>query len=203
MKILVTGFEPFGGEHLNPAWEAVSRMPDEIAGAHVLRLQVPTVFDRAGDVLTAAMDMELPDIVICVGQAGGRGMITPERVAINLQDAASPDNAGLRPEEKPIDPNGPAAYFANLPLKQIVKAVNEAGIPSAVSNTAGTFVCNDLMYRLLKYIHSSPRKIRGGFIHVPYETDQLEGKPAGTPAMPLAQIIRGLETAVKTAVQYF
>ena len=149
MKILLTGFEPFGGEPVNPAWEAVQRVraPE---GAELLRLQVPTVFARAGDLVCAAMERERPDLVLCVGQAAGRAALTPERVAINIMDASIPDNAGAQPREEPVVPGGPAAYFTTLPVKRIAAAIQAAGVPAAVSNSAGTFVCNALLYRVPK-----------------------------------------------------
>ena len=142
MKILVTGFDPFGGETVNPAYEAVKLLPDTIAGAQIIKLQVPTRFTLSGTVLEAAVNEHRPDAVICVGQAGGRSAITPERVAINLADASIPDNAGDQPVDEPIRKDGAPAYFTSLPVKAMVQKMRAAGIPAALSYTAGSFVCN-------------------------------------------------------------
>ena len=200
MKILLTGFDPFDREKVNPAFEAVKLLPDTIAGAQIVKLEVPTQFVRAGEVLEAAMTEHKPDVVICVGQAGGRAAITPEKVAINLMDGRIPDNAGYQPVDVPIRADGPAAYFATLPVKAMVQRMQDAGIPAAVSYTAGTYVCNSLMYTLLFLIDRKFPGVRGGFIHVPYAMEQATNKPLGTPSMDLRQISRGLEMAVEAVV---
>ena len=200
MKILLTGFDPFDREKVNPAFEAVKLLPDTIAGAQIVKLEVPTQFVRAGEVLEAAMVEHKPDVVICVGQAGGRAAITPEKVAINLMDGRIPDNAGYQPVDVPIRADGPAAYFATLPVKAMVQRMQDAGIPAAVSYTAGTYVCNSLMYTLLFLIDRKFPGVRGGFIHVPYAMEQATNKPLGTPSMDLRQISRGLEKAVEGVV---
>lgn len=164
MKILLTGFDPFDREKVNPAFEAVKLLPGTIAGAQIVKLEVPTQFVRAGEVLEAAMAEHKPDVVICVGQAGGRAAITPEKVAINLMDGRIPDNAGYQPVDVPIRADGPAAYFATLPVKAMVQRMQDAGIPAAVSYTAGTYVCNSLMYTLLFLIDRKFPSVRGGFI---------------------------------------
>ena len=174
MKILLTGFDPFDREKVNPAFEAVKLLPDTIAGAQIVKLEVPTQFVRAGEVLEAAMAEHKPDVVICVGQAGGRAAITPEKVAINLMDGRIPDNAGYQPVDVPIRADGPAAYFATLPVKAMVQRMQDAGIPAAVSYTAGTYVCNSLMYMLLSLIDRKFPSVRGGFIHVPYAMEQAD-----------------------------
>ena len=197
MKILLTGFDPFDREKVNPAFEAVKLLPGTIAGAQIVKLEVPTQFVRAGEVLEAAMAEHKPDVVICVGQAGGRAAITPEKVAINLMDGRIPDNAGYQPVDVPIRADGPAAYFATLPVKAMVQRMRDAGIPAAVSYTAGTYVCNYLLYTLLYLIDKKYPNVRGGFIHVPYAMEQVINKPLGTPSMDLRQIARGLETAVE------
>ena len=197
MKILITGFDPFGGETVNPAYEAVKLLPDTIAGAEIIKLEVPTRFHRAGAVLEDAMQRHKPDAVICVGQAGGRAAITPEKVAINLMDGRIPDNAGYQPVDVPIREDGETAYFASLPVKAMVQRMRDAGIPAAVSYTAGTYVCNYLLYTLLYLIDKKYPHVRGGFIHVPYAMEQVINKPLGTPSMDLRQIARGLETAVE------
>ena len=197
MKILITGFDPFGGETVNPAYEAVKLLPDTIAGAEIIKLEVPTRFHRAGAVLENAMQRHKPDAVICVGQAGGRAVITPEKVAINLMDGRIPDNAGYQPVDVPIREGGETAYFTSLPVKAMVQRMRDAGIPAAVSYTAGTYVCNYLLYTLLYLIDKKYPNVRGGFIHVPYAMEQVINKPLGTPSMDLRQIARGLETAVE------
>ena len=200
MKILIAGFDPFGGETVNPAYEAVKLLPDTIAGAEIIKLEVPTQFHRAGAVLENAMREHKPDVVICVGQAGGRAAITPEKVAINLMDGRIPDNAGYQPVDEPIRADGETAYFTSLPVKAMVQRMRDAGIPAAVSYTAGTYVCNYLLYILLYLIDTKCPGVRGGFIHVPYAMEQVVNKPLGTPSMDLRQIARGLETAVEAVV---
>ena len=201
MKILLTGFDPFGGETVNPAYEAVKLLPDIIAGAQIIKLEVPTQFHRAGVVLEEAMQAQKPDVVICVGQAGGRAAITPEKVAINLMDGRIPDNAGFQPVDVPIQEGGETAYFTSLPVKAMVQRMRDAGIPAAVSYTAGTYVCNYLLYTLLYLIDKKYPGVRGGFIHVPYAMEQVVNKPIGTPSMDLRQIARGLEKAVEAVVE--
>lgn len=201
MKILITGFDPFGGESVNPAHEAVKLLPDTIAGAEIIKLQVPTRFTLSGTVLEAAVNEHRPDAVICVGQAGGRSAITPERVAVNLADASIPDNAGDQPVDEPIRKDGAPAYFTSLPVKAMVQKMRAAGIPAALSYTAGSFVCNSLMYTLLYLIDRQYPAMRGGFIHVPYAMEQAVGKPPGTPSMDLHQIARGLTLAVEAVIE--
>ena len=145
MRILFTGFDPFGGEKINPAGEAVKMMKNEIHGAEILKLEVPTVFGKAGEVLKKTVEQYRPDAVVCVGQAGGRAAITPEMIAVNIMDARIPDNDGNKPCHEFIIKEGREAYFSSLPVKDIEKNLNDNGIPSAVSYHAGTFVCNYLM----------------------------------------------------------
>lgn len=194
MKILLTGFDPFGGEQVNPALEAVKRVaaPD----FELVKLTVPTVFEEAAQVVLDAIESHRPDAVVCVGQAGGRSQITPERVAINIIDARIPDNKGNQPKDCPVVKEGPAAYFSTLPIKDMVSAMEAAGIPAVVSNTAGTFVCNCLMYRVLHALAVSGRQIPAGFIHVPYIPEQTGNREEAVPSLPLDQIIRGLEAAL-------
>lgn len=166
MKILLTAFEPFGGEETNASLEAMKRIRAPRA-ASLIRLQVPTVFGLAGETVLRAVREERPNVVVCLGQAAGRSAVTPERVAINLRDAAIPDNAGNMPAEEPIVPGAPAAYFSTLPIRAMADAAKAAGVPAEISNCAGTFVCNDLMYALLNALSTAFPDIRGGFIHVP------------------------------------
>ena len=184
-KLLITGFDPFGGEQVNPAFEAVRLLPDEIAGLELCKLEIPTEFIKSGNA------------VLCVGQAGGRTAVTPERVAINLMDARIPDNAGYQPIDTPVVPDGPAAFFSTLPVKAIAARIQSDGLPAAVSNTAGTYVCNSLLYTLLHTAALEYPGLRGGFLHVPYAAEQLSGKPVGTFAIPLPDIARALTRAVE------
>ena len=200
-KVLITGFDPFGGESMNPAYEAVKLLPDTILGAKVIKLEVPTVFGKAIDVLDAAIALEKPDIVINVGQAGNRFGITPERVAINEDDARIKDNEGNQPIDTVIKEDGEAAYFSNLPIKAMVEAIKEAGVPATVSNTAGTFVCNHLMYGLMYLINTKYEGVKGGFIHVPYATEQVLDKP-NSPSLSIEQISIGLKAAVEAALTH-
>ena len=196
-KLLITGFDPFGGESVNPAFEAVRLLPDEIAGFELRKLEIPTEFIRSGVLLKEALRADRPDAVLCVGQAGGRAAVTPERVAINLMDARIPDNAGYQPIDMPVEPDGPAAYFSTLPVKAIAARIQSDGLPASVSNTAGTYVCNSLLYTLLPTAALEYPGLHGGFLHVPYAMEQLPGKPSGTFAMPLPDIARALARAIE------
>lgn len=200
MKVLVTGFDPFGGDKVNPAYEAVKKMPDEIAGAQIIKVEVPTVFAKSSQVVEKAIEEHQPEIVICVGQAGGRSAVSFERVAINLAEARIADNEGNQPFDTALEPDGPAAYFTSLPIKVMTKNVHEHGLPAYISYTAGTFVCNDIMYRLLHLIETKFPTIRGGFIHVPFSPDQVIDRPVGTPSMSLDDIAASLTYAVEAAV---
>ncbi|WP_338491086.1 pyroglutamyl-peptidase I [Erwinia aphidicola] len=196
--VLITGFEPFDGELLNPAWEAVSQLSDRMIGStKVVARQLPCVFGTAIDEITRIIDELKPELVIAVGQAGGRADISVERVAINVNDARIPDNAGAQPVDEPIEPQGPAAYFATLPVKAMVAAIREAGIPASVSQTAGTYVCNNVMYGLLHHLRR--RKTRGGFIHIPYLPEQAIKHP-GVPSMSLTTVTLALEMAIGIAL---
>lgn len=200
MKVLVTGFEPFGGESINPALEAVNRLDDEIAGAEVIKAEIPTVFRKSIAQLEELIEEVQPDITICVGQAGGRFEISIERVAINIDDARIEDNEGNQPIDLAIYEDGENAYFANLPIKAMVKEINENNIPASVSNTAGTFVCNHIMYGLLYLIDKKYPEMKGTFIHVPFIPEQTLNKRK-QPSMSLEDITKGLKFAVKAAVE--
>ena len=198
MRILVTGFDPFGGEPVNPALEALMRLPATL-GAHTIeRRPLPTVFHRALDVLGDAVRTVRPDILICVGQAGGRTELSIERVAINVDDARIPDNDGRSPIDQPIVPGGPAAYFTNLPIKAMVQALGEAGIPAKVSNTAGTFVCNHVFYGAMHLVATEFPAMRAGFIHIPFLPEQVARHP-GQPSMAVETVIAGLIAAIEVA----
>lgn len=201
MKIMLTAFDPFGGDRVNPAEEAVKLVADKVAGAQIVKLTVPTVFHKSIQKVAAAIRKEKPDAVLCVGQAGGRFDITPERVAINVDDARIPDNEGNQPIDAPIFEDGAAAYFATLPVKAMVKAIRDTGLPASVSNSAGTFVCNHLMYGVLYTLAKEFPEIRGGFVHVPFIPKQVVSRPAPAPYMALADITRGLEAALGAIVK--
>ena len=201
MKILVTGFDPFGGEKVNPALEAVKSLPSEIHGAEIHWVEIPTVFYKSAEVLETAIVRFQPDAVLCIGQAGGRASLTPERVAINQDDARIPDNQGNQPIDTPIRLDGEAAYFSTLPIKAMVQAIKEEGLPATVSNTAGTFVCNHLMYQALYLADKKFSHMRAGFMHIPYMTEQVINKP-NTASMNLTDIVRGIEAAIGAIVDY-
>ena len=196
MKLLLTAFDPFGGSAINPALEAVGLVADRIGDVEIVKLVVPTVFGKSVDVVTAKMEAEKPDAVLCIGQAGGRHDLTPERVAINLDDARIPDNEGNQPIDRTICRDGAAAYFSNLPIKAMAAKIREAGLPASVSNTAGTFVCNHLMYGVLHHMAKHYPDMRGGFMHVPFVPSQTVNRPAPTPSMSEQDIARGIEAAI-------
>ena len=198
--VLITGFEPFGGEQLNPSWEVVRGLDNAIiAGCRVVARQLPCVFGESLTVLNSAIDTLSPSLVLAVGQAGGRTDITVERVAINVDDARIPDNKGNQPVDKPIVADGPAAWFSTLPIKAMVAAMREAGVPASVSQTAGTFVCNHVMYGLLHKLRDLS-EVKGGFIHIPYLPQQAAAHP-GAPSMAAETVRLALEVAIATALQ--
>ena len=197
MKILVTGFDPFGGESVNPAYEAVKLLPDTIGGAQIFKLEIPTVFSLSGPAVEEGIKKYQPDVVLCVGQAGGRASISVEKVAINFVDARIPDNNGEQPLDEPLQADGPAAYFSTLPVKAMVQHVKDAGLPCYLSFTAGTYVCNSIMYNVLYMCDKRYPGIRAGFIHVPYACGQVIDKANTTPSMPLETIAKSLEYAIE------
>ena len=201
MKILLTAFEPFGGDTLNPAQEAVKLVKGSIKGAEIVKVDVPVVFNKAGEVVYEAMKKENPDVVLCIGQAGGRFGITPERVAINLQDGRIADNAGEQPIDVKCKEDGKIAYFTKLPVKAMVQYIKEAGVPASVSYTAGTFVCNDLMYAVLYYIDKEFPDMKGGFMHVPFLHEQVMARP-NTPSLSTQDIVKGIEAAIAAIVDH-
>ena len=188
-KLLITGFDPFGGETVNPAWEAVKKLPDRITDYTLYKLEIPTVFGLAAETVVAKAAQTQPDLILCIGQAGGRAAVTPERIAVNIRDARIPDNAGNQPGGEQIAPDGPAAYFATVPVKKMAAAIENAGIAATVSNSAGAFVCNDTLYSLLH--HYAHTDVKVGFIHVPYLPEQ------GQPNMELEVITKALEAAIE------
>ena len=200
-KILVTGFDPFGGEPVNPAFEVLRFLKGKTLAGHIVATQeIPTVRHKSIEVLKSAIKREDPALVVSIGQAGGRLDITPERVAINVDDFRIPDNEGNRPTGEPIVGNGPAAYFTRLPVKAMVRAMAEAGIPASLSNTAGTFVCNHIFYGLMHMLETEGGIRRGGFIHIPYMTSQA-ARLGKQPSMSVETIASGLEIAILTAIE--
>ncbi|BDR58961.1 pyroglutamyl-peptidase I [Xylocopilactobacillus apicola] len=200
MKILVTGFNPFGDDKINPAIETVKRLSDSIAGAQIIKLEIPTEFGRCAEVVKEAIKNYQPDYVLNVGQAGGRFAITPERVAINLDDGRIKDNAGYQPFNQRIHEDGAPAYFTQLPVKAMARAIREAGLPAEVSNTAGTFVCNHIFYQVQYMKDKEFPKIKAGFIHIPFLPDQVVTRP-GTPSLSLEDDVRGITAAINAIVE--
>ena len=196
MIILITAFEPFQQETINATMEALSLLPDSVCGHTLIKRTIPVVFGKAVEAVTALVDDLRPEAVICLGQASGRAEVTPERVAINVMDARIPDNAGEQPADAPIREDGPAAYFSTLPVKAMVQAMKEAGVPASLSNTAGTFVCNDLMYGLLDHLARTGRNIPAGFIHIPATPAQAVERP--TPSLAPETVAKGLAAAIGT-----
>jgi pyroglutamyl-peptidase len=203
--ILLTGFEPFDGQPLNPSWAAAQAARDLLreAGFPVTAVELPCVFGAAGSVLRNALDDLAPELVVCIGQAGGREKVSLERVAINCDDAPIPDNAGNQPVDVPVVPGGPAAYFTSLPVKAALLAVDKAGIPVEVSQTAGTYVCNHTFYTLMHELTSRPG-VRGGFVHVPFAPDQVEqGSTAlspPAPSLPVGSMAEAIAAVVRASL---
>ena len=200
--ILLTGFEPFGGEAVNPSWEIAQALDGWPCEGHVVRaVRLSCVFGQALAELDAALAAHPPTLVLCLGQAGGRAEISIERVAINVDDARIPDNLGRQPIDDAIQPDGPAAYFSTLPIKAMARDVRAAGVAAAVSNTAGTFVCNHVFYALMHRLASTRAlaHTRGGFVHVPYTPQQVAGK-SGVASMPLASQVEGVRAALRSAL---
>ncbi|MHA7683530.1 pyroglutamyl-peptidase I [Cupriavidus sp. PET2-C1] len=199
-KILLTGIEPFDGETINPSWEAARALDGEsIDGASIVARQLPCVIGKVNGVLQRAIEEVDPTVVICLGQAGGRNDISIERVAINVVDARIPDNEGHQPVDEPVVVDGPAAYFSTLPIKAIVGALRQHGVPASVSQTAGTYNCNAIFYGLSHYIAKSRPGLRGGFVHVPYLPEMAARHP-GAPSLALATLIAGVRVIVATTL---
>ena len=200
-KVLITGFDPFGGEKINPAYEAVKLLPDEISGAKIIKKEIPTVFQKGPDAVYEAIQENQPDYVLCIGQAGGRSQVTPEWVGINFRNARIADNEGNQPLQTSVVENGPEAYFTMLPVFRMVEKRKEHGSPASVSYTAGTYVCNDVMYSVLHYCNTEFKGVKGGFMHVPYATEQTVNQPAGTPGMNLKDIAKAIELSVEAMLE--
>lgn len=195
-KILVTGFDPFGGEVINPALEVIKQLPERISNVEIITLEVPTVFHKSAQVVEDCIKKEQPNAVLCIGQAGGRSAITLERIAINIDDARIADNEGNQPIDIIIRPDGATAYFSTLPIKAIVKAINESGVPAQVSNSAGTFVCNHLMYQVLYMSQQSVKPFTAGFMHIPYLPSQAI-RSTNQPSMSLEDIKKAIMTTIE------
>jgi pyroglutamyl-peptidase len=197
--VLLAGFAPFDGEAINPAWQAVSALwGRQVAGHRIATCELPVEFGASLDVLRKAIARSQPALVLCVGQAGGRSQLSLERVAINVDDARIADNAGAQPIDTPVVAGGPAAYFSTLPIKAMLAALRDAGIPAEVSQTAGTFVCNHVFYGLMHALRATPR-VRGGFIHVPYAPAQAARRP-GMPSLAVDIVAEGLRIALRAAL---
>ena len=200
MKILVTGFDPFGGDTINPALEAVNLLPYEIQGHTIEKLEIPTVFNKSKVTIENKLKATHFDIVLAIGQAGGRFELTPERIGINIDDARIPDNEGNQPIDEMIQSSGDAAYFSNLPVKRMTEAIKTAGVPARLSNTAGTFVCNHILYQLGFLQATQFPNIKFGFIHVPFIPEQVTDKPE-QPSMSIQTIAKGLKAALESIIE--
>ena len=196
--ILLTAFFPFDGDELNASQEVMNALPDRIGGAEIVKLCLPVVFGQASELAIEAAERLQPNAIVCLGQAGGREAITPERVAVNLMDAAQPDNDGFQPADSPIVTNGPVAYFSTLPIKAMAAAMQDAGVPAQISNTAGTYVCNSLMYSMLHYTATHRFDIPCGFIHVPYLDIQTKGE--GGLALPKDDVVCAITAALRVLI---
>lgn len=200
MKILVTGFDPFGTDKINPAIEAVKKLPAEITGAEISKLEIPTIFNKCAEVVHQAILKQQPDYVLNIGQAGGRSALTPELIAINFDDGRIADNAGFQPINRSIHADGQNAYFTQLPVKAMAQAIIEAGLPSYVSTTAGTYVCNHIMYQVQYMIDKEFPDLKAGFMHIPFLPDQVVTRPQAA-SMSLANDVTGITAAITAIVQ--
>jgi len=199
MKILVTAFDPFGEDVLNPSARIIKELPERILGAEVRTLLVPTVFYKSIVEVCEMITKEKPDFVLLLGQAGGRVAMTMERVAININDARLPDNAGHQPLDEPIIPEGPSAYFSTMPMKAMVAAMRGVGVPADVSNSAGTFVCNHLLYGVLNHCQVKRLPVKVGFLHVPYLPEQVAEKK-DVFSLSLGEMVKAVEAALAVAL---
>ena len=196
--VLLTGFEPFGGESTNPSWSTVQEVARAWNGPeNVVAVELPVDFAAVDGALLAALERVRPDLVICVGQAGGMATIAVERIAINVDDARIPDNGGAQPIDEPVVTGGPAAYFSTLPIKAAVAELERLDVPAVVSQSAGTFTCNHVFYRLMHELRGTD--VRGGFVHVPFSPDQTVG--TSTPSMSIETMVRGLTAIVGTTLE--
>ena len=196
MTVLLTAFEPFGGEARNASLEAMRLVPDMVGEIRVVKRELPVAFGASAALLRQAIGGVRPDAVLCLGQAAGRAGLTPERVAINIDDAHIPDNAGDQPIDRPVVDQGPAAYFSTLPVKAMAAAMDAVGVPASVSNTAGTYVCNHVMYSLLHELATVYPGVRGGFMHVPMLAEQAEAYHPPLTGMSADEMARGIRAAI-------
>lgn len=204
MKILVTGFDPFGGESINPALEAIKQLPSNILGSSIIKLEIPTVVKKSLEKIKETVERENPDVVLSIGQAGGRADISVERIGINIDDCRIPDNEGNQPIDEPVIKDGPAAYFVTIPIKAIVEKIRSHNIPASISNTAGTFICNHVCYGVAHLAAQRGQKghpMKSGFIHIPFLPEQVITKPQLTPSMSLETIVRGIEYALEAIIE--
>lgn len=203
LKILISGFEPFGGDAVNPTSELMEALTQEkVEGAELKTLLLPVHFDECADLLIAEMQAYKPDVVIACGLAKGRTAITPERIAVNVKDippSSYADNQGQRPVDEPISEGSPDGLFSNLPIRSMVNELTAAGIPAAVSNTAGTYICNNTMYRVLDWIRIEQLPIRAGFVHFPASTEMAVQQPS-VPSLPISMMLDGLRVMIRTVV---
>lgn len=198
MKILLTGFEPFGGESANPSWEAVAHLPDRLGEAELIKCKLPTSYMRAVPCLKEAIDKSHPDIVICIGQNGKSGSIHLETTAVNYADSREPDNDGVILQEQKIAVDGEEGYAVRLPVQRLKEALEREGLEAELSDSAGTYVCNYVLYSLLELCRKDYPDMQGGFVHVPYIPEQLTGKRQGTKSMKLGDIVRALKVIVES-----
>ncbi len=201
MKILLTGFDPFGGEKINPAWEAVKKVRDEIKGSEIIKLQIPTVFGKGPKKIEEKIEEINPDVVLSIGQAGSRSCVSVEYVGVNVRVARIPDNEGNEPMYEKIQEDGEDGYISNLPVPEIVENVKKAGLPAYVSFTAGAYVCNDVLYSIRYLGERKFKGLKSGFIHVPFIAEQVIDKPAGTPFMSKEDIVKSIEIALETIIE--
>ncbi len=199
MKILVTGFDPFGEEIINPAIESVKKLPNEILGSEIIKLEIPTVRKRSLEVVEKAILEHDPDVILSIGQAGGRTGITVERVGINCDDYGIADNDGNKVIDLPVFEDGENAYFSNLPIKAMVENIKSKGIPSSISNTGGTFVCNHVLYGVQYLIDKKYAGKKSGFIHIPFLPQQTVDKE-NAPSMDLDLIVNGLIASIEAII---
>ncbi len=204
MKILVTGFDPFGGEKINPAIETVKKLPDTILDAQIIKLEIPTVIGKSVAKIKELIEKENPEVVLSIGQAGNRADITIERIGINIDDCRIPDNEGNQPIDEPVVKDGPAAYFVTLPIKAMVEKIKAGKIPASISNTAGTFICNHVCYgvsHIAAKRTAEGKPMKSGFIHIPFLPEQAIGKSATTPTMSLDIIVEGIKLAIEAIIE--
>ncbi len=189
-KLLITGFDPFGNHTVNPSWAAVEKLPDSVGDYRLCKLSIPTIYEAAAQTVLEKAAEYLPDVILCTGLAGGRDAVTPERIAVNIRDARIPDNTGRLCSGEQIAVEGPAAYFATVPVEAMAQAIRNTGIPACVSNTAGTYVCNDVFYTLLHHYQGTATRV--GFLHVPNVPEQ------GNPSLELERTILALIAAIES-----